>query len=72
MRILVNSLRPLTVAVANFGGMQRTLERLGRTTARHPWLTIVVWIFAAVALLGVARASGGAFVNECSAHFSVS
>jgi putative drug exporter of the RND superfamily len=44
--------------------MKRTLERLGRTTARHPWVTIIVWIFAAGALLGVAQASGGSFVNE--------
>ena len=44
--------------------MVRILERLGRTTARHPLLTILGWIIAVVALLGIATASGGAFVNE--------
>src|SRR5918992_6336569 len=44
--------------------MERTLERLGRTTARHPLLTIAAWIVLAVGLLGVAQASGGQFINE--------
>jgi RND superfamily putative drug exporter len=44
--------------------METTLDRWGRTTARHPWITIVTWIVAIVALLGVSQASGGAFVNE--------
>ncbi|TDD65663.1 MMPL family transporter [Actinomadura rubrisoli] len=44
--------------------MERLLERLGRTTARHPLITIVSWLLAAVALLAVSQAAGGAFVNE--------
>ncbi|MEU4472139.1 MMPL family transporter [Micromonospora sp. NPDC023888] len=44
--------------------MQRTLERVGRTTARRPWLTIAAWVVSVLALLGVAQASGGVFVNE--------
>jgi RND superfamily putative drug exporter len=44
--------------------MERILHSLGRTTARHPWRTIVAWLLAAVALLAVGQAAGGAFVNE--------
>ncbi len=44
--------------------MVRILERWGQTAARHPVLTILGWVIAVVALLGVASASGGAFVNE--------
>ncbi|MGC4813274.1 MMPL family transporter [Micromonospora sp. DT228] len=42
--------------------MERTLDRLGRTTARHPWLTLAAWVVSVLALLGVAQVSGGAFV----------
>ncbi|MGC5287625.1 MMPL family transporter [Micromonospora sp. DT231] len=44
--------------------MERTLDRLGRTTARHPWLTLAAWVVSVLALLGAAQVSGGAFVNE--------
>ena len=44
--------------------MDSLLDRLGRTTARHPWLTIGAWLLAIVALLGVGSALGGAFVND--------
>jgi RND superfamily putative drug exporter len=44
--------------------MERVLERLGRATARHPWLTIVGWVVAVVGLLGIGSAAGGAFVND--------
>ncbi|MFE2218486.1 MMPL family transporter [Streptomyces canus] len=44
--------------------METILRKLGRTTARHPLLTIGAWVLAIVALLGVGQASGGGFVNE--------
>lgn len=44
--------------------MERALERLGRITAGHPWITIAAWILTVVALIGAGQAGGGAFVNE--------
>ncbi|MDX6353352.1 MAG: putative drug exporter of the superfamily, partial [Streptomyces sp.] len=44
--------------------MDSVLDSLGRTTARHPWLTIGSWLLAIVALLGVGSALGGDFVND--------
>jgi len=44
--------------------MDRVLDSLGRTTARHPWLTIGAWLLAIVALFAVGSALGGSFVND--------
>ncbi|MEU9291527.1 MMPL family transporter [Streptomyces sp. NPDC048275] len=44
--------------------METILRKLGRSTARHPLLTIGAWVLAIVALLGVGQAAGGGFVNE--------
>ncbi len=39
--------------------MNRTLDRLGRFAATHPWRAFAVWIVIAVAVFGVAGAVGG-------------
>ncbi len=39
--------------------MNRTLDRLGRFAATHPWRTFAVWLVLAVAVFGVAGAVGG-------------
>ncbi|MFC5667971.1 MMPL family transporter [Kitasatospora misakiensis] len=44
--------------------MDSVLNRVGRTAARRPWLTIGSWILAIVALFAVAGAAGGEFVND--------
>ncbi|SCG47000.1 MMPL family transporter [Micromonospora halophytica] len=44
--------------------MERTLDRLGRVTAGHPWRTLGLWLLAAVALIAVGQAVGGGFVND--------
>ncbi|SCG61450.1 MMPL family transporter [Micromonospora coxensis] len=44
--------------------MERTLDRLGRATAGHPWRTLGLWLLAAVALIAVGPAVGGGFVND--------
>ncbi|MGK5444827.1 MMPL family transporter [Micromonospora sp. URMC 105] len=44
--------------------MERILDRLGRATAGHPWRTLALWLLAATALLGLAQAGGGRFVND--------
>ncbi|WP_406205773.1 MMPL family transporter [Kitasatospora sp. NBC_01560] len=44
--------------------MDSVLNRVGRTAARRPWLTIGAWFLAIVALFAVAGAAGGEFVND--------
>jgi RND superfamily putative drug exporter len=39
--------------------MARFLDRLGRATARHKWITIGVWVLLAVVVAGWAQAAGG-------------
>ncbi len=39
--------------------MNRTLDRLGRFSATHPWRAFAVWIVVAVAAFGAAGAFGG-------------
>jgi RND superfamily putative drug exporter len=39
--------------------MNRTLDRLGRFAATHPWRTFAVWLVIAVAVFGVAGTAGG-------------
>ncbi len=40
------------------------LARLGRWCATHPWLTVIIWIAAAVAIVGVSTALGGRLVDR--------
>ncbi|MFG2050614.1 MMPL family transporter [Micromonospora sp. NPDC048935] len=44
--------------------MERPLDRLGRLCARHPWRTLLLWLFAAGVLLGVGQTAGSTFVND--------
>ncbi|MFG2846345.1 MMPL family transporter [Kitasatospora sp. NPDC048296] len=44
--------------------MDSVLNRVGRTAARRPWLTIGAWLLAIVALFAVAGAAGGEFLND--------
>jgi RND superfamily putative drug exporter len=39
--------------------MARFLDRLGRTTARHKWITIGIWVLVAVVVGGWAKTAGG-------------
>jgi RND superfamily putative drug exporter len=41
-----------------------TLHRLGLATARHPWRTVVAWLFVLVALGGLASVGGGKFQDN--------
>jgi RND superfamily putative drug exporter len=43
--------------------MARFLDRLGRAAARRKWLTIGVWVLAAVVLFGLGKAAGGKTVD---------
>jgi len=44
--------------------MENMLERLGRSTAFHPWRSLAAWLLAAVALLGLGQLTGGTFVDD--------
>src|SRR5580700_3389476 len=46
--------------------MNRLLERLGATAARHPWRVIATWAILAVIVVGVGAAANGAFNNSAS------
>jgi putative drug exporter of the RND superfamily len=37
----------------------RFLDRLGRTVARHKWITIGIWVLLAVVVGGWAQTAGG-------------
>ena len=39
--------------------MARFLDRLGRTAARHKWITIGIWVLVAVVVGGWAQSAGG-------------
>src|SRR5262249_25678505 len=39
--------------------MARFLDRLGRTAARHKWVTIAIWVLIAVVVVGWGKAAGG-------------
>jgi RND superfamily putative drug exporter len=39
--------------------MARFLDRLGRTAARHKWVTIGIWVLIAVVVFGWGKAAGG-------------
>jgi uncharacterized membrane protein YdfJ with MMPL/SSD domain len=39
--------------------MARFLDRLGRTSARHKWITIGIWVLLAVVVGGWAKSAGG-------------
>jgi len=39
--------------------MSRTLYRLGRSSAAHPWRTLLAWLVAAIAVIGLAGTIGG-------------
>ncbi|TDC71239.1 MMPL family transporter [Micromonospora sp. KC606] len=44
--------------------MESLLDRLGRTTAAHPWRTLALWLVGAVALITAGQTVGGGFVND--------
>jgi RND superfamily putative drug exporter len=44
--------------------MTRLLYRLGRSSARHPWRVIAVWLIAAVAVVGLNAAAGGETTDD--------
>src|SRR5690349_13359420 len=39
--------------------MSNVLYRIGRSTARHPGRTLVIWLFVAVAVFGLSGSYGG-------------
>ena len=44
--------------------MSAFLYRLGRNSARHPFVVIGVWLVAAVAIVGLQAGAGGKFDNS--------
>src|SRR6188472_1030667 len=44
--------------------MSRFLHRLGGASARHPWRVVAAWAAAAVVVLGLAGAFGGALNDD--------
>ena len=41
--------------------MSAFLYRLGRNSARHPFIVLAVWLVAAVAIVGIRTGAGGKF-----------
>ena len=44
--------------------MSAFLYRLGRNSARHPFIVIGMWLLAAVAIVGIQASAGGKFDNS--------